>query len=161
MERIAVIEKVLFNEIVNRPQIDGKENMKITHDEIAHAYTVSMLCRLLAKKRKLNEELCAIIGYLHDIGRIKFNVITKDHATKGSLEARKMLINLGIFTTDEIEIIANAIDKHDEKGNIDNEYDELIKDADALDRAFNKTNSPKRQEREKRMNHVLQELGIN
>lgn len=160
MNRVAIIQDLLRNEIFNRPQIDGKDNIKITENEIAHAYCVSLICRLLAKKRKLKVEIASIIGYLHDIGRIRNNIITKEHAKIGSENARNILIETNVFTEAEINIICTAILRHGNKETIDDEYDELIKDADAFERSYHYSNSSMEIQREARELKVLTELSI-
>jgi HD superfamily phosphodiesterase len=160
MERLKMIESVLSREIAARPLIPGKDNQRISHEELAHAYGVSLLCRLLARKRRLDEELGAIIGYLHDIGRIRLNILTRDHAYRGSVEARAILEDLGVFDHEEIGIVVSAIEKHDDKERIDNDYDELIKDADSLERSYHYPNSQRQGLREERKLKVLAELGI-
>lgn len=47
--------------------LDEKSHGYYKREAIAHMFQVETLCLLLAKERNLDEELCAIIGLLHDI----------------------------------------------------------------------------------------------
>ena len=48
--------------------LDEKSHGYYKREAIAHMFQVETLCLLLAKERNLDDELCAIIGLLHDIG---------------------------------------------------------------------------------------------
>lgn len=47
--------------------LDEKSHGYYKREAIAHMFQVETLCVLLAKERGLDEELCAIIGLLHDV----------------------------------------------------------------------------------------------
>ncbi|MBN1649162.1 MAG: HD domain-containing protein [Spirochaetales bacterium] len=160
MNRLDVIEKILQDEIGNRPHREGQDNTRITYLEIAHAYSVSLLCRLLARKRGLDEELCAIIGYLHDLGRIRYNIVGPGHASPGAEDSEKILGKTGLFSEAEIRIIVSAIRNHDDKHVAHGPYDELVKDADSLDRSFHYRDSKRQELRSKRYSRVLKEFGV-
>ncbi len=96
-----------------------------------HLYGVSTICTLLALKRGLNVELCLAAGMLHDIWNYKVGDCP-EHGQLGAIEARKILEEMGSFSTEEIDVICIAIARHGDKQSIDGEMDELLKDADVL-----------------------------
>jgi len=85
----------------------------------------------LSEIRHLDNNTAKLIAWLHDIARIKYGYRGKKHAKEGKKEAREILAKLGV---DEktIGIVARAIGNHRKKDRIDDEYSELIKDADCL-----------------------------
>ena len=96
-----------------------------------HLYSVSQTCALLAMKRKQNVELAAIAGLLHDIYAYKTGSRT-DHAHQGASVAKEILQELNLFTEEEIDMITGAIYRHSDKDAVDSPFDEVLKDADAL-----------------------------
>ena len=96
-----------------------------------HLYSVSQMCALLAKKRQQNVELAAIAGLLHDIYAYQTGS-RKDHAHQGAAAARKILQELNLFSEEEINMISQAIYRHSDKDVVDSPFDEVLKDADAL-----------------------------
>ena len=125
MERLELVRKEV--DAILLEQIDDE----VRRNGYVHLYGVAQLCSMLALKRKLDVELCTIIGLLHDIFSYKFGY-SKDHGMLGANEAEKMLKDLNVFTVKEIEIVKNAIRHHSEKKNKHDKYCELIKDADAM-----------------------------
>ena len=96
-----------------------------------HLYSVSQTCALLAMKRKQNVELAVIAGLLHDIYAYQ-TCSRKDHAHQGALRAGEILQELNLFSEEEIDIITGAIYRHSDKNAVDSPFDEVLKDADAL-----------------------------
>ena len=96
-----------------------------------HLYSVSQTCTLLAVKREQNVELAAIAGLLHDIYAYQTGN-RKDHAHQGAAAAKKILQELNLFSEEEIDMISHAIYRHSNKDVIDSPFDEVLKDADAL-----------------------------
>ena len=96
-----------------------------------HLYSVSQTCALLAMKRQQNVELAAIAGLLHDIYAYQTGN-RKDHARQSAAAARKILQELNLFSEEEIDMISNAIWHHSDKDTVDTPFDEVLKDADAL-----------------------------
>ena len=121
----------------------------------SHLYCVSKFCSLLAIRRKLNIELAATCGMLHDIA----NVTGSDgnHALKGAKEAEKLLRKLNLYDDEEIEIIATAISRHSNKDAVHEPYDEILKDADVMSQCFYNHDFPKHNIF--RYNNLLIELG--
>ena len=96
-----------------------------------HLYSVSQTCTLLAMKRGQNVELAAIAGLLHDIHAYQTGN-RKDHAHQGALAAKKILQELNLFSEEEIDMVSQAIWHHSDKDVVDSPFDEVLKDADAL-----------------------------
>lgn len=96
-----------------------------------HLYGVSQACALIALKRRENVELATIAGMLHDIYSYS-TMDTKDHAHRGSVMAREILVSLQIFAGDEIDMICTAIYNHSSKGSKHSSFDEVLIDADVL-----------------------------
>jgi uncharacterized protein len=96
-----------------------------------HLYGVSQACGLLALKRGLDTQLCAVSGMLHDVSTCKSGDLT-DHNRLSALGAERILGELGCFAPAEIAAVCQAISRHRAKGEIDGDVDELHKDADVL-----------------------------
>lgn len=96
-----------------------------------HLYGVSAVCVLLAEKRGLDAELCAVAGMLHDISSYKLGDST-NHARLSAIEADRILDESRLFADDEIAQITDAVSKHCAKDETDDTVAELLKDADVL-----------------------------
>ena len=96
-----------------------------------HLYSVSQACALLAMKRHENVELAAIAGLLHDIYAYKTGT-RADHAHQGAVLAKEIMQETGLFSEEEMETVAGAIYHHSDKDTFDSPFDEVLKDADAL-----------------------------
>ncbi len=100
-----------------------------------HSYGVSHCCALLAAKRGLNMELAAMIGLLHDVYFYKTGIMAW-HSQNGAEMVRVAFKNglIGLFSDEEQTIIQSAIFHHANKDIVHDEYDELLKDSDILQR---------------------------
>ena len=116
--------------------LDEKSHGYYKREAIAHMFQVETLCLLLAKERNLDEELCAIIGLLHDIA-VPIYSSSFQHATRSSKLAKELLDP--IFSEEEKNIILTAISNHSHKERKDDAYSELIKDADCWSHYLEKT----------------------
>lgn len=99
-----------------------------------HLYGVSQLAFIISMNRGnslYDSELAAISGLMHDVYKLKIYE-EEDHGVKGSVIARNILNEIGQFTGEEIDLICNAIANHSNKDKVDNEFDEILKDADAM-----------------------------
>lgn len=85
--------------------LDEKSHGYYKREAIAHMFQVETLCLLLAKERNLDEELCAIIGLLHDIA-VPIYSSSFQHATRSSKLAKELLDP--IFSEEEKNIIINC-----------------------------------------------------
>jgi uncharacterized protein len=144
-----------------RTEIDAvllnQENVNIRPEGYIHLYGVAQICTMLAIKRKLDVELCTIIGMLHDIYTYKIGYV-KEHAILGAVEAENLLRDLEVFTDEEIETIKTAISHHSDKKTKHDKYSELLKDADVLQNSLYNT-TPEIKHR-KRLKKVFKNLGI-
>ena len=99
----------------------------------AHLFGTARMAVLIAKKRGLNEDLAYLTGLLHDLWRYKTG-ISREHGPNGAVLAGSLLDSTGLFTKAEREMICGAIYFHSEKSRRHLPFDELLKDADILDR---------------------------
>ncbi len=151
MGRLELVKNEIDTVLLNQ------ENIADQRDGIVHLYGVAQNCTLLAIKRKLNVELCTIIGLLHDIYTYKYGYV-KEHAALGATEAESLLRDLEIFTEEEIQIIKTAISHHSDKKTKHDKYSELLKDADVLQNSlFNATFEIKHK---KRLKKIYKNLGM-
>lgn len=105
MDRIEKVREIVDEIILKMSKDEARRHAYL------HLYGVSQACALLALKRKENVELAVIAGMLHDIYTYA-NLDSKDHAHKGSEQARGILDSLHIFSEDEKDLICNAIYNH-------------------------------------------------
>ena len=99
-----------------------------------HLYGVGQAAALLALKRGMgreNAELAEIAGMLHDYTSY-FVEESDDHAHRSAPYVKALLTETGKFSDEEIEMITNAVYNHSDKGRVDTLFDEVLKDADAL-----------------------------
>jgi len=134
LDRLFLIRDIV-DDYIERILVDKNKNLvAIKKNEYTHSYGVASLAQLLAEVRGLDIEIAGIIGHLHDIGRVMYNLLDKTHAKVGSKEAERILNNAEVFSIYEIKLICNAIEQHSNKTIIGGEYEELIKDADIMER---------------------------
>lgn len=154
MNRLAevgkIVDEILMKEI----------NLEERNCGLAHLYGVSTICGILALKRGLDVELCKIAGMLHDIWSYKAGYC-KDHGRLGSGEAMKILTDINSFSTEEMDIICSAIYSHSSKETLEGPYEELLKDADALQHYLHNTSLEVKDNERYRLLATLEELGIN
>lgn len=153
MNRLEEIRKIVDGILLDQSDVS------LRNEGFSHLYGVSGTGNLLALKRGLDAELCAISGMLHDIARYKSGC-SVEHARLGSIEARKILAECKCFNEKEIELICSSIANHSNKRNIDNPYEELLKDADVLQHYLYNTNLKIAEKEIDRLNSILAELGI-
>ncbi|SHH89295.1 HD domain-containing protein [Clostridium grantii] len=153
MDRLEEIREIVDNVLMEQA------NLELRRIGFLHIYGVASFSNLLAIKRGLNAELCAIAGMLHDIVTYKTGS-SVDHAKLGSIEARKILNETNSFNEKEIDIICNAILNHSNKYNVDQVYDEILKDADVLEHNLYNTSFPVEEKEKKRLADLFQELNL-
>ncbi|MEN6314585.1 MAG: HD domain-containing protein [Clostridiaceae bacterium] len=125
-----------------------------------HLYGVSHFGAILAIRRGLDPELASACGMLHDI----YAVISgsyDNHAIIGSIEAKKILESINLFTNSEIDIITTAISRHSDKDKKHLPYDEILKDADVLHHCLYNPSFPVKEYEQSRYSNILIELGAN
>ena len=117
MERIKEIQAHMDHVISQIPDTGERRCAYV------HLYGVSQACALL--------ELAAVTGLLHDIYAYSTGD-RKEHAHKGAAMAKEVLLSLGSFSMEEIDMISRAVYRHSDKETVDSPFDELLKDADIL-----------------------------
>lgn len=127
MNRYDKIETVVFENLEKNCFGSQKK------DAYRHLFGVSTLCLQLSTNFHLDAELCAIMGILHDL-----SLYTKrsrlSHAFVSSQMAQEILRSSQLFEEKEITLIVNAIFNHSSKHKKDDEYSELLKLCDVLER---------------------------
>ncbi len=126
----------------------------IKNNGLEHSANVANMAFLLAKLKNLDLELAAIIGICHDLATYRFKS-GFDHANRSSMLAREILTNSNLFNHDEIILITTAIKNHSFKDRIDDEYSELIKDADLIVQYLNEPNVSFSKEKQRRLNNIF------
>lgn len=119
-----------------------------------HLFSVTAMIQYLAKIRHLDLELASIIGILHDLATYKFNS-SFDHANRSAIIAKDLLEKSNLFTAKEIELIFIAIKNHSNKKQIDDNYSELIKDADILVQYLNEPEALLSPEKKQRVDKLI------
>ena len=99
----------------------------------SHLFGTARMAVLIAKKRGLDEDLAYLAGLLHDLWRCKTG-ISREHGPNGAELAGSLLDSTCLFSRSEREAICGAIYFHSEKSRRHLPFDELLKDADILDR---------------------------
>lgn len=151
MNRLELVRNEIDAILLNQNNVEERRNGYV------HLYGVAQCCSILAIKRGLDVELCAIIGMLHDIHTYKFDYV-KDHAILGATEAENLMKELNVFTDEEIEIVRNSIFNHSDKKTKQDKYSELLKDADVLQNSlYNTTFEIKHK---KRLKKTFKNFGI-
>lgn len=114
--------------------LNNSEDIKRRRNGFVHLYGVGQACALIALHRghdRKYAELAQIAGMLHDFSKY-YDGIEEKHAEKSGAEARRILTEIGRFSEEEIEMVANAISRHSSKKRIDTEFDEIVKDGDEM-----------------------------
>lgn len=153
MGRLKEVRKYVNKQLVKMADTD--DALKAA----GHLYGVSMSAQLLAQKRGENTELAGIAGLLHDLYAYESGSY-EDHAHKGADLAREILCKLDITTSEENDIICNAIYHHDDKASVDGPMDEILKDADAMHHIYNDLSKEVKEKEAARYDKIRGELGI-
>ena len=153
MDRIENVRKVVDEIVLNI--VDAEER----RCAYLHLYGVSQACALLAMKRQENIELATIAGMLHDIYSYA-NMDSKDHAHKGAVMARNILVSLNEFSEEEINLIGTAIYNHSDKAIVHDSLDEILKDADVMQHVLYNPLFEIKQNEQERFDALAEELGL-
>ncbi|SHH55190.1 uncharacterized protein SAMN02745823_00261 [Sporobacter termitidis DSM 10068] len=100
--------------------------------ERLHMASSARVAWLLALQRGVDPELAAAAAAVHDYGRIVTGK-QPDHAEAGYLPVQEFLKNTGLFTAEEIAVIALAVKNHSSKTVVGTPVEEIVKDADVID----------------------------
>ena len=137
--RLEQILIMVFEELNSKKGIDRDQPFLWS---LMHIFSCSQISKLLAAARGLDVELAGIAGAIHDLAIIRTGKF-KDHGIKGAPMVEEFLNQYnsnygqkhGILIKEEIEKIVEATRNHTFKTEFkENKFDELIKDADSLDR---------------------------
>jgi HD superfamily phosphodiesterase len=153
MENRLEILRNKVDELINSFQLEKQRYFHV------HLYGVSHFGALLAMRRGLDPEIASTCGMLHDIYAVISGSYT-NHAINGSIEARKILESMNLYTDGEIDIISTAISRHSDKENKHLPYDEVLKDADVLHHCFYNPTFPVEEHEKNRYSELLIELGV-
>ena len=119
------------------PIIKSIDDEEAKRGAYVHLYGVGLMASLIAFKRGYSREiaeLAEIAGMLHDLlTYVDRAEDTDDHAHKCADYAKAHVLNhLRQFTAEELEMIYSAVYHHSDKRVKGHWFDEIIKDADAL-----------------------------
>lgn len=118
-----------------------------------HSLQVSAICQKLALEKNLNIEIAGIMGLFHDYSQF-INHNSFHHALISSQMVKDILIEQQISEND-IQIITHAIACHSNKEDIDDEYSEILKDADVLAQYFSEPDCIFNESYQKRLKKYL------
>jgi len=143
-------------------KINAIEDAEMRRCAYVHLYGVGQAAAMLALKRGMGRklaELAEIAGMLHDYTSY-FVEESDDHAHRSAPYAKTLLQKTREFTEEEMEMVANAVYNHSDKGRVDTPFDEVLKDADALQHCLRNPMEDFWYYRG-RVPVLLQELGVN
>ena len=100
--------------------------------ERIHLASSAQLAWQMALERGTDPELTACAAAIHDLGRI-LTGRKAGHAEAAYEPAKSLLTDSGLFSEEEIEIIALAARNHSSKDVVGTAIEEIIKDADVVD----------------------------
>ena len=103
---------------------------------VLHTYGVAECCALLALRRGLDAEIAFVSDLLHDLYACPVGSYLC-HAQSGAEMARPFLRDSGLFSKEEQTAILSAVYRHASKELVNGPYDEVLKDADALEPFLN------------------------
>lgn len=131
MNRLFKLQQALFGVIDQYKDIDRSKGASLDWERM-HAVSCAKVGYLLAAQRGIDPVLGACACAVHDFGRI----LTGDqagHGEAGYLPVRKFLLESGLFSEEESQAIAEAVQNHSRKSEIGTPLEELVKDADLID----------------------------
>jgi len=135
---ISMLERQYTRIDVVRKYVDEMLNclsdLEQRRNGFVHLYGVGQACALIALRRGHDRnyaELSEIAGMLHDYSKYRSGR-EENHARESSADARNLLAETGRFSKREIDEICDAIYVHSDKGEVHSEFDEILKDADAM-----------------------------
>lgn len=129
--------KVLTLQYAYLRLIDAQEGKVSRRDEPldwerVHMASCGRIAWLMALDRGADPVLAACASSIHDIGRVLTGK-QAGHAAAGEAPAREFLADLGLFSEEEIDLLAKAVAAHSSKSVVGNLIEEIVKDADVVD----------------------------
>ena len=140
-------------------ELNKMENEDKRTGAIVHLYGVSLAATMIAKKRGLDWEIASMAAMLHDLHAYKSGSY-EDHAHKGAELAGRILKNLDLTDTKEMEMICSAIYHHDDKLVVDSPADEALKDADVIHHCMNDLSKAVKEKEQARFAALCEEFGM-
>lgn len=128
------IKREVFKSILTAGDNDEERDIPLYRD-IYHVIGSVRCAVLLAKRRGIDCKVAEIAMCLHDISRIEDGKL-EDHAVNSGKRAEEILKLQGVDQL-VIDDISKAINLHVNKSEKNDEFDELLKDADLLDTYLN------------------------
>ncbi len=128
-------------------------------EAICHLSGVAQCSVLLAFARGLDPRLAALAGWLHDVYSFATG-IRRMHDLSGAECARVILEQKGWCSAAETAVICRAIGCHSDKAHIGEPYEELLKDADILQRMLSDPKRPFSSPKLPRIRAMKRELGL-
>ena len=124
-----------------------------------HLYGVSGAAALLALQRGVSPEIAAVCGLLHDISKFATGQ-DAHHAGRSAAMARSCLRGSQMYTPEEIDASCSAIAHHSAKDNTHAPLDEVLKDADLLQRHLHYPSRELTDVRRSRLIRIKQEISM-
>ena len=132
MDRVAKCERYIVDLLLHSNLPDSKRESSVCW-ELKHQASTLQFARILALKRGLPVDICAVGLMFHDI----YSVVQgqyKDHAYSGTPIAMQILKEIGGFSDEELNQISGIIYNHSDKHIwTDDPFQEIGKDVDVLD----------------------------
>ena len=148
-----------YMEMILKAEWDAPHREDLRDYLLVHSNSCSQLAKILAMMRKVDVELAAIIGLIHDIGKI-YTGKKENHAIDGYEPSKELLKKTGDFSDEEIDLISNAVKNHSDKASRGTWADEMAKDVDVLDCMLFGREFKNKEAHRKRVVELKKELGI-
>ncbi len=159
MERQYTRVDTIRNEL--DPLLNALEDAELRRCGYVHLYGVGQAAAMLALKRghgRAVAELAEIAGMLHDYSSYLV-CESDDHAHTAEPYVRELLEKTGEFSEQEINMVCQGVYNHSDKSVVGEPFDEIIKDADALQHYLRNPMEDFWFER-KRVQVLVEELGL-
>lgn len=131
MNRLMRLQGMILDEIDRYAALIPERDQPPEYEKV-HAIGSGKIGYLLGLQRGLDPDMAAAAASLHDYGRIVTGR-QEGHAHAGYEPVKKFLRNSGLYSDEEIEMLALAVRNHSSKSEIGSPLEEIAKDADVLD----------------------------
>jgi len=138
MNRLLKLENLLL-EVISRQEGKLEHRDETLNWERIHMASSARLAWEMALERnasvpghEADPELAACAAAVHDYGRILTGQ-QKGHAEAGFGPVKEFLAESGLFTDEEIKLMAEAVKNHSSKTVTGTPIEEIVKDADVVD----------------------------
>lgn len=129
--RLYKLQHIILDYISDCEKKGGERDETLNWERI-HMASAAQLAWAMALERGADPDLAACAASIHDIGRITTG-LKAGHAEAGYEPAKKLLAGSGLFTDEEVEMIALAVKNHSSKDVRGTVIEEIVKDADVVD----------------------------